>query len=40
MVDILTALGEEELTFEESLVELDKIDRDLEKLLNSQVKTT
>ena len=40
MLDILTGLGEEELTLEQSLVELDKIESDLNRILSSQVKTT
>jgi hypothetical protein len=35
MLDILTGLGEEELTLEESLVELDKIENDLNRILSS-----
>jgi len=35
MLDVLTGLGEEELTLEQSLAELDRIEGDLNKLLNS-----
>lgn len=35
MLDVLTGLGEGELTMEESLAELDKIEADLNKIMGS-----
>jgi hypothetical protein len=35
MLDVLTGLGEGELTMEQSLAELDKIEADLNKIMDS-----